>query len=540
MRSFGRSAGVWLAMGLVTLGAAAARAACPAGHEIRSIDDGVVSYVYTPDVGSVAYQGSSISAGIDGAFWLLGFGDPLAGSGVDNGTFAARDWFYVTEGYPAYLLTSWAADPGIDGCVEEGGSPTCVAVLLSDSNESRASVFSLLTARADENGHFNFVQAGGAPIVLVEPPALDIVDIVRSGPDLLVTVDPPQVTESALRLDPDCPGDPVAGYRIYSVVLPAGSEPPSNDRRESWTIPPGGAGEGGAPLPLDQQATFALPYFCLSDIQPYFAHSLVFDSGFELTYLQPGTGLTCAPCSPGDNDNDGLSGCDGDCDDDNPDVYPGAPGICDGLNNDCNGARWPMLEETEENDDDGDGLSECGGDCNDADPAIHPGAAETCNGVDDDCNGSVDDGVDPTDSDGDSVPDACDNCPADRNPSQPDVDGDSEGDLCDLDDGVIYVQFENADRVDWQMETGFDAWNLYRGDLAVLRATGIYTQQPGSNPLAARECGLLVPFRPDGTTPEPGGLAFYLVTGSGMEGESDLGPGVEGAERPNTAACGGT
>lgn len=40
-------------------------------------------------------------------------------------------------------------------------------------------------------------------------------------------------------------------------------------------------------------------------------------------------------------------------------------------------------------DNDNDGFSEDQGDCNDADPAIHPNAVETCgDGVDHDCNGS--------------------------------------------------------------------------------------------------------------------------------------------------------
>jgi N-acetylneuraminic acid mutarotase len=41
-------------------------------------------------------------------------------------------------------------------------------------------------------------------------------------------------------------------------------------------------------------------------------------------------------------------------------------------------------------DDDGDGYSACEGDCNDANPAVHPGAAESCNGIDDDCDTVVD------------------------------------------------------------------------------------------------------------------------------------------------------
>ena len=38
-----------------------------------------------------------------------------------------------------------------------------------------------------------------------------------------------------------------------------------------------------------------------------------------------------------DADGDGYSVADGDCDDSDPTVYPGAPEECDGLDNDCNG-----------------------------------------------------------------------------------------------------------------------------------------------------------------------------------------------------------
>ncbi len=46
-------------------------------------------------------------------------------------------------------------------------------------------------------------------------------------------------------------------------------------------------------------------------------------------------------------------------------------------------------------DGDGDGLAEDQGDCDDRDPAVSPGAIEVCNGLDDDCNGLVDDDVGP-------------------------------------------------------------------------------------------------------------------------------------------------
>ena len=46
-------------------------------------------------------------------------------------------------------------------------------------------------------------------------------------------------------------------------------------------------------------------------------------------------------------------------------------------------------------DNDGDGYAPPQ-DCNDANPAVHPGAPELCNGIDDNCNGQIDEGCPPT------------------------------------------------------------------------------------------------------------------------------------------------
>jgi hypothetical protein len=54
-----------------------------------------------------------------------------------------------------------------------------------------------------------------------------------------------------------------------------------------------------------------------------------------------------------------------DCDDTRASVYPGAPEICDGINNDCSDAAWPALPAGEW-DTDGDSHRVCAGDCNDA------------------------------------------------------------------------------------------------------------------------------------------------------------------------------
>jgi gliding motility-associated-like protein len=85
-----------------------------------------------------------------------------------------------------------------------------------------------------------------------------------------------------------------------------------------------------------------------------------------------------------DLDFDGFTICNGDCDDSNNSIFPGAIDIDDDIDNDCD-------EVIDENaDTDGDGYSPDDGDCNDADPNIHPNAIETCNEIDDDCDSLID------------------------------------------------------------------------------------------------------------------------------------------------------
>jgi len=264
-------------------------------------------------------------------------------------------------------------------------------------------------------------------------------------------------------------------------------------------------------------------------------------------------GSTCA-----DSDGDGTTNAE-DCDPGNPAVYSGAPQACDGVENDCRRATWPAVPANEA-DADADGASMCQGDCNDVDPGVRPGLMDLCDGIDDDCNGLIDDdtlGVDTDadgihntcdncsvtanpaqlDTDGDFVGDACDNCLSVSNPTQSDSDHDGAGDLCDANDGLIMIQAPDHDHRQWDLESGYVTWNSYRGSLAVLRATGAYTQAPGSNPLAGRDCGLTDATFLDAAVPAAGEAAFVLVTGVAGGVESGLGTNSAGTPRVNANPC---
>ena len=106
-----------------------------------------------------------------------------------------------------------------------------------------------------------------------------------------------------------------------------------------------------------------------------------------------------------DADDDGVFNCSGDCDDADNRRYPGNQEICDGIDNDCNEICDDGPLDFDQDDyticdrkilADGtcSDVNESHFDCDDDNPDIHPGATEICDGVDNNCNGVCEEGFD--------------------------------------------------------------------------------------------------------------------------------------------------
>lgn len=183
-----------------------------------------------------------------------------------------------------------------------------------------------------------------------------------------------------------------------------------------------------------------------------------------------------------DSDMDGFSENE-DCDDQNPDIYPGAEEICNALDDNCDGAideEDPLLDLStltvwyRDADNDGygnetDSLTACvapawhveassaGFDCDDTDPAYHPGADESdCNDPNDyNCDGSV--AYEDADGDGWAACTECDDTDASINPDATEICDERDND-CDtaIDDSDDSLDVTTA--TTWYADTDVDGF----------------------------------------------------------------------------------
>jgi hypothetical protein len=213
-----------------------------------------------------------------------------------------------------------------------------------------------------------------------------------------------------------------------------------------------------------------------------------------------------------DEDEDGFLESEGDCDDTDAQIYPGAPEWCDEEDNDCDGdldaddadylgddadADGDAAPDCGGNDcdefdasltdidGDGDGTSTCDGDCDDTTTEAGPGLDEICgDSLDNDCDGEADN----LDFDGDGAVtedcggDDCDDSNPSIDPNTPedaatcidlidndcDCPGDTDGDGVECDQGDEGVDGMDSDCFTApEADAGPDQADGYLGGVAV-------------------------------------------------------------------------
>jgi hypothetical protein len=142
-----------------------------------------------------------------------------------------------------------------------------------------------------------------------------------------------------------------------------------------------------------------------------------------------------------DNDGDGWTEEQGDCNDFNESIHPGADEVYNGVDDDCDGI---IDEGTVNYDDDGDGYTELEGDCDDGDDDTYPGATELPDGDDNDCDDTIDEGTPLYDDDGDCY---CEEGPC-AGSIEPSCTAVVEGDCNDADPNIHEGASEKCDSID--------------------------------------------------------------------------------------------
>ena len=111
----------------------------------------------------------------------------------------------------------------------------------------------------------------------------------------------------------------------------------------------------------------------------------------------------CQVAQDADGDGRAAIECGGDdCDDSDPNRYPGNTEVCDAfdVDEDCNPLTFGARDADGDGfvdalccNEDAEGIRTCGDDCNDNRLDTRPGRAETCDTLDNDCDGTVDEEV---------------------------------------------------------------------------------------------------------------------------------------------------
>ncbi len=383
-------------------------------------------------------------------YWLIGYGNPQVGSGIDNGSAVGQ--VNPITGGGQYWTSDWG-ESGVDGCpitqLQSDGTLGPMALYINsgagEGTSSHEGRYVLLSVDLDETYQFYDLDLANPGNVLCVPLPVPAID--ASAPNGGGGFDVTLHWGGVANLFDDCSSNPaigpddclasghrslLSGWTVYSKEADCLEGPQTGDRN-FWTLAaslPAGANAGST-----VSIPGAAPGLCR-----FVAVNPLWESGMEGQFL---SGQAGPIGGTGDLDGDGV-----------PDALDNCPSVPNPDQFDADGDHrgdvcdnCPAVYNPSQANQDGDALGDACDPCP-ADPSNDTDGDGVCGGVDN-CPGiynpsqadsdhdGLGDACDPcpadpsNDADGDGVCGLADNCPAVYNPSQADTDGDGFGDACD-------------------------------------------------------------------------------------------------------------
>jgi len=427
-----------LAAGILALATGPARATCEYGAAIIQ------------GVGGGNLDAATCGTSPSSVFWLIGHGDPAAGSGIDNGTHLGQ--VYPITGGGQYWASNWG-ESGVDGCpvteLQGDGTFGPMAVAIDrgagEGTSGHGGTYVVLSVDLDEMMQFYNLDLASSLSVTCAPLPVPVID--SSTPNGGGGFDLEMHWGGVSNLLDDCATNPdigsddclsegnralLSGWAVYSredSCLPG----PLTSDRNLWTLAATLAADGN--LAAEASIPGAAPGKCR-----FVAVAPVWESGMQGRFLSGHAGPIGGT---GDTDGDGVADYQDNC----ASVPNSGQADIDGdqIGDACD--NCPQAANQTQVDADSDSLGDPCDPCP-ADPANDADGDGLCSGMDncpavynpaqtDDDDDGIGDACDPcpadpaNDADGDGLCSGSDNCPDAYNPAQTDTDGDVFGDACD-------------------------------------------------------------------------------------------------------------